>query len=162
VNEEVDIFVFDRLTGQNEIVTVNSTTEQAIGHQFPVGGPNLAISSDGRFVAFFSSAENLDLRDNNGVLDLFVRDRLYQTTRRVLVPRKADSPHELYVGNEISLTITSDGQEVLFGSEADWLVPEDSNSSLDFFTVHQNQQAYFQIQVVIDPSWRLYLPIMFR
>src|SRR5262249_30596953 len=42
-----------------------------------------AVSADGRFVVFDSSAANLVPRDGNGAEDVFVRDRLAGTTERV-------------------------------------------------------------------------------
>ena len=44
-----------------------------------------SISSDGRFVAFASFAENLVPGDTNLTADIFVRDRLLGTTERVSV-----------------------------------------------------------------------------
>jgi Tol biopolymer transport system component len=44
-----------------------------------------AISADGRFVVFVSSASNLVAEDTNGTWDVFVRDRVAQVTRRVSV-----------------------------------------------------------------------------
>ena len=42
-----------------------------------------SISADGRFVAFSSLATNLVAGDTNGKRDVFVRDRMTQTTTRV-------------------------------------------------------------------------------
>ena len=42
-----------------------------------------AVSDDGRFVAFASGASNLVTGDANGQTDVFVRDRVLGTTRRV-------------------------------------------------------------------------------
>src|SRR5918997_7019942 len=44
-----------------------------------------SISSDGRFVAFASFAENLVPGDTNLTADIFVRDRVLGTTERVSV-----------------------------------------------------------------------------
>src|SRR5438045_9191507 len=46
-------------------------------------GPS--ISTDGRFVAFYSLASNLVAGDTNGVRDVFVRDRKAGKTTRVSV-----------------------------------------------------------------------------
>ena len=53
-NDQQDIFVHDRQTGQTTRVSVASDGTQASGHSF-----NPSISADGRYVAFVSSASNL-------------------------------------------------------------------------------------------------------
>jgi hypothetical protein len=53
------------------------------GAQGDDGSVRAAISADGRFVAFQSSASNLVPSDTNGTSDVFVRDRQTGTTRRV-------------------------------------------------------------------------------
>ena len=45
----------------------------------------IAISEDGRFVAFDSLADNLVAGDTNAVLDVFVHDRMTGATERVSV-----------------------------------------------------------------------------
>ncbi len=44
-----------------------------------------SISADGRYVAFFSYAANLVPDDTNGTSDVFVYDRVADTTERVSV-----------------------------------------------------------------------------
>src|SRR5947207_2828700 len=45
----------------------------------------LAMSGDGRFVAFASKATNMVRGDTNGVADIFVRDRKTGKTRRITI-----------------------------------------------------------------------------
>jgi len=85
-NQQADIFLRDRDTDGDGIydepgavatsrVSVASDSAQQI-----VQGTNFssrsALSADGRFVAFWSSADNLVPNDTNGTRDLFVFDRL--------------------------------------------------------------------------------------
>ena len=88
-----------------------------------------AISSDGRFVAFDSSATNLVPGDTNGAADVFVRDRQTGTTRRVSL-----GPGGVQ-GNACSHdpAISADGRFVAFASDATNLVPGDTNGSIDVF-----------------------------
>ena len=58
-----DVFVHDRQTGTIERVSVDSLGNQANDHSF-----SGAISADGRFVAFYSSATNLVPGDTNNTL----------------------------------------------------------------------------------------------
>ena len=74
-NAVEDVFVHDRFTGTTERASVDSSGAQANGRslQDDVRGP--AMSTDGRFTAFSSSATNLAANDTNGTVDIFVRDR---------------------------------------------------------------------------------------
>src|SRR5438045_1531056 len=60
-----------RPPGTTERVSVDSA-----GTQGNSGSVRPSISADGRFVAFYSSANNLVPGDTNGVVDVFVHDRL--------------------------------------------------------------------------------------
>jgi hypothetical protein len=87
-----------------------------------------AISGDGRFVAFASSATNLVNSDKNNAVDIFLRDRLLGTTERVTqVGRKT-------VANAESSfpAISPDARFVAFKSFADDLVPNDTNFTSRF------------------------------
>jgi extracellular elastinolytic metalloproteinase len=74
-NAAEDVFVHDRFTGRTERASVGSTGAQANQRslQDSVRGP--AMSADGRYTAFSSSATNLVPDDTNGAIDIFVRDR---------------------------------------------------------------------------------------
>ncbi|HVS11340.1 MAG TPA: hypothetical protein VMS76_15830, partial [Planctomycetota bacterium] len=89
----------------------------------------VAISADGRFVAFSSWADNFAAGDTNGVPDVFVRDTLAGTTVCVSVNSAG------IVGNDMSNypTISADGRFVAFHSLATDLVPGDTNGTVDVF-----------------------------
>ncbi len=70
-NGAVDVFVRDVQAGRTERVSVGDTGKQ--GNNFSAIP---AISGDGRFVAFVSSATNLVVGDTNLATDIFVRDRV--------------------------------------------------------------------------------------
>lgn len=76
---DADVFVRDRLFGTTEIVSVSSTNQRGSGGDSEMP----AISADGRFVAFRSSAGGLVANDPSGTWEIFVRDRLLGTTERV-------------------------------------------------------------------------------
>ena len=73
-----------------------------------------SISGDGRFVAFASAATNLVPNDTNGRIDVFVRDRLTGTTRRVSV----DSAGVQGNGGSDEPAISGNGRFVAFTSAA--------------------------------------------
>jgi len=121
-----DIFVRDTLTNTTTSVSVDSAgNQQNSSSSFKVS----SISADGRFVAFESSASNIVPGDTNGNTDIFVRDRLTNTTTRVSVDSAGNQ------ANSASETpsLSGDGRFVAFKSFASNLVPGDTNSESDIF-----------------------------
>ena len=86
-------------------------------------------SSDGRYVAFESQADNLVAGDVLGFIDIFVRDRQTSTTTRVSV----DSGGAEGSGDSNSPSISGDGRHVAFESNANDLVAVDINPLSDLF-----------------------------
>ncbi len=95
------------------------------------------LSTDGRFVAFQSEANNLVPDDTNGLEDVFVRDRQAGVTSRVSV---ATGNVQSVGGVSTVATISGDGGAVVFSSFATNLVPNDTNSAADVF-VHDRATA---------------------
>jgi Tol biopolymer transport system component len=129
-----DVFVHDLQTGTTTRVSVDSAGAAGIGNSFAP-----SISSDGRYVAFESAADNLlgVGNDNNGVLDVFVHDRQTGATTRVSVD---SAGAEGIGGDSSSCSISSDGRYVAFVSDATNLlgVGNDTNGRTDVF-VHDRQ-----------------------
>lgn len=130
-NGELDVFIRDRVMGVTELVSVSSSGEQGNGESH-----SPAVSADGRFVAFVSSASNLVPNDGNGHRDVFVRDRVTGETVRVSVSTVGSegdgaSGYGRYVPP--SVAISADGRVVAFVSEATNLVAGDTNGTYDVF-----------------------------
>ena len=128
-NGVVDIFVHDRNTGDTERVSLDSS-----GTQGNSGSANPSISSDGRYVAFYSFASNLVAGDTNGAYDIFVHDRNTGDTERVSV----DSSGTQGNSDSANASISSDGRYVAFFSGASNLVTGDSNGFSDIFVHDRN------------------------
>jgi archaellum component FlaF (FlaF/FlaG flagellin family) len=124
-----DIFIHDRQTGITERVSVTYTGTQANLFSY-----DAAVSNDGRYVAFTSSASNLVPGDTNGVEDVFIHDRQTDETERVSVASDGSQ------GNTWSNSpaITGDGRYMAFSSHASNLVIGDTNNAWDIF-VHDRQ-----------------------
>ncbi len=119
-----DIFVRDLFLGTIERV---STGAGGVECDQPCSYP--AISDDGRYVAFNTSAATLDPSDTNGALDVYVRDRWNGTIERVSVGAggaQGDGP-------SFGATLAAGGRYVTFVSWAGNLVPGDTNSTRDVF-----------------------------
>ncbi len=123
-NNAPDIFVHDRQTGQTTRVNVATDGGEANGFSF-----DLAISADGRYVAFASSANNLVPGDTNEWTDIFAYDRLTGQTTRVSVTTGGGEPN----GSSSAPAISGDGRYVAFTSWASNLVPGDTNGQHDIF-----------------------------
>jgi Tol biopolymer transport system component len=135
-NESVDVFVHDRLTGDIARVSVASDGTEGLngGSLYP------AISADGRFVAFYSCADNLVISDTNDYCDIFVRDRdtddddVFDEPGQVSTVRvsvASDGTEADYDSG--SPSISADGRFVAFESYATTLVVSDTNELYDVF-----------------------------
>jgi len=88
-----------------------------------------SISSEGRYVAFASPASNLVEEDINGRFDIFLHDRKTNSTRRVSTDPEGAG------GNKNSLypSISANGCNIAFESNASNLVTKDTNGEYDIF-----------------------------
>jgi Tol biopolymer transport system component len=133
-NRKADVFVRDRVARTTERVSLSSLGAQANGdsHSFPF--PNsVAMSADGRFVGFSSSASNLVPGDTNTCSvqyyysytspgqcpDIFVRDRQEHTTTRVSVNNAGGQTTDV----SFQPLMGSDGTVITFLSLAKNLAP---------------------------------------
>lgn len=121
-----DVFVRDLVSGTTRRASVSSGERQADDRSyFP-----LAISADGKFVAFASSASNLVPADTNGKHgDVFVRNLIAGTTEVVSVSSREMQGN---LGSDSGMAISAHGEYVAFRSDASNLVPGDTNG-LDLF-----------------------------
>ena len=126
------IYVRDLQAGITKMVSVNRFgTGNGNGPSDEGANGNMAISTDGRYVAFVSSASDLVENDNNPLQDVFVRDTQNNTTTLVSVDSAGVSTGNAPSGG---LTMTPDGRFVVFASGATNLVSAaDSNNTQDIF-----------------------------
>lgn len=94
------------LAGTTERVSVSSA-----GLQADTASYFSSISGDGRYIAFASHASNLVSDDNNNVVDIFVRDRISQTTERVSLATGGGESN----ADSSTPGISADGRYVVFG-----------------------------------------------
>jgi hypothetical protein len=125
-NATWDVFVRDSIAGKLQCVSL--ATSGTPGNRAS-GDNGVAISGDGRYVAFESSANDLVGGDTNSNLDTFVRDLVTGFTTRVSV----DSGGAESDGASQWLSISADGRFVAFESVASNLVVGDTNSTSDIF-----------------------------
>jgi TolB protein len=139
-NHATDVFVRDVWNGTTRRLSVGPGGRQADG-----SSGNAEISQDGRVVAFTSAAANLAPGDTNGVVDIFVRDRVRGVTRRVGSGAAAG-----YAAPD-QLAISGNGRFVMFRSAASNLVPGDDNGIPDVF-VH-DLEIHRTSRVSVGVTW---------
>jgi Tol biopolymer transport system component len=113
-----DVFVRNRTSGT---VVVASLTPELGAADGPSSEPTL--SSDGRVVAFTSSASDLVSGDANATTDVFVRDLETATTTRASV----DSAGREGSGDSGAPALSADGRFVVFFSTSPELLAVDRN-----------------------------------
>jgi Tol biopolymer transport system component len=121
-NRSRDIFVRDRLTNTTTRVSFDSAGNQANSNSY-----RPSSSADGRCVAFESEASNLAPGDTNSSYDIFVRDRLTNTTTLVSLD-SAGNP-----GGGFNPSISADGRFVAFDSSSINLVAGQTNNTRNIF-----------------------------
>ncbi len=150
-----DVFVRDRLTGQTERVSVATG-----GGEANDGGSGPAISADGRWVAFESTAANLVPGDTNGTSDVFVHDREAGITELVSVGMDGRPAG----GASLVVALSADGRYVTFASTASNLVtgpvPGEGLAYYTFdretHTVRLGEAPQTATEVSADGRWELY------
>jgi Tol biopolymer transport system component len=123
-NARWDVFVHDRHMNTTTRVSVRSNGQQGNG-----GSRDAAISANGRYVVFHSSASNLVKGDTNGKRDVFIHDRATGKTKRVSVNSREKQGN----GPSDNAVVSADGRFVAFQSRARNLVKGDTNGSMDVF-----------------------------
>jgi putative cell wall-binding protein len=124
-NEMQDMFVHDRVTHETERTSLSSAGEQA-------NGPSTnrpAISEDGRYAAFMSSATNLVPEKTEANYDIVLRDRETNETVWISVPTSGSGS----TGDSSELAISANGSRVTFTGWGSNIVSGDTNGIGDVF-----------------------------
>ncbi|MEV4493953.1 hypothetical protein AB0K04_28050 [Micromonospora coxensis] len=113
---------------------VRVSTSSAGGQADRDSGINrVAISADGRYVAFDSYASNLVTGDTNQASDVFVSDVLTGAVERVSV---ATGGGQITDGFAIDPDISADGRYVVFSAYTSVLTPEPTRNNIGNVFVH--------------------------
>jgi hypothetical protein len=141
VNGAGDIYRRDRQTGTT--LLASSTPSGLVGD----GGGYGSLSADGQLIAF-SYGANLVPGDNNGKVDVFVKDMQSGSVQRVSV----DSGGNEADGQSFDAWISAEGKSVAFYSAATNLVAGDTNGWPDIF-VHDIPTAVTErVSIATDGS----------
>ena len=118
--------IFLRNTPSNTTRRISQTSG---GAQANGTSADPAISGNGRYVAFTSTAPDLVPNDTNGVNDIFVADLTTRAVSRVSVRTDGGQAN----GGSFHAAISGDGRYVAFASDATNLVSSDNNGFRDVF-----------------------------
>lgn len=148
-NPNPDIFRVDMLTGEPLMVSTNAAGVVSNGIN-----SQPSISADGRFIAFISTATNLSPSDTDSIADVFIKDM--ETGKVHLASPKSPKggaqlkPH----GPSRWPRMHASGSGVVFESDAEDLIGDDSNGVSDIF---QYDLLTLQLRAVsVDVSNQLF------
>lgn len=125
----------------------NHSSVERLSEAYGGGNPNngsggVAVSNNGRYVAFSSDASNLiSASDTNGTSDAFLYDRDNDTTVRVSKHTSGTQGN----GDSYADGVSNDGT-VVFSSDASNLVDTDTNGAWDVF-VHEPDGDTLRVSV---------------
>jgi hypothetical protein len=134
INNTLDVFVRDRVAGTTILISAALTGLSGNSSSYLN-----AMSTDGRFVVFASSAYDMVKFDTNNQRDLFLRDRdpdangILDEGNETTVRVNVDSAGNPSNGDSFGASVSDDGTKVAFRSDASNLVASDLNGTSDIF-----------------------------
>ena len=143
-NGASDIFIHDR-----QALTTTRISVSASGTQGNAESSAPVVSSNGRYVAFVSSASNLVSVDTNNASDIFVYDR--DAAASTIVTRASVGAANLQAdGASFNPSISADGRFIVFESDAANLVVGDTNAKRDIFLYDLQNSTTTRLSVTAD------------
>jgi uncharacterized delta-60 repeat protein/CSLREA domain-containing protein len=128
-NNTGDIFIRNMATSVINLVSVSSSGVQG-SNANRSSDDNIAISADGRYVAFNTPTSNLVDGDINGYRDVFLHDTHTGTT--ILISKSSNGTQAMN-GDSYYPSISADGRYIAFASRATNLFNGDTNERSDVF-----------------------------
>ncbi len=144
------LFAVPALRGANPPVEAVSVADPTLPRSASAGGDSLALAltPDGAFVLFTSTAGNLVTNDySTGFIDLFLRCRTNGAIRLVSANAQGTGGGN---GDSVYAGVTPDGRYVVFQSDASNLVTNDFNQASDIFV--RDTVAGTTTLVSVNPS----------
>jgi Tol biopolymer transport system component len=140
-NDLEDLFMHDLITGETIRVNTALDGSQADGYTFDTQ----SISGDGTRVAFWSQAGNLVPGDDDESRnDIFVKDLTTGDITRLPDPA---TPRTEYWSSPSFPWLSGDGMVMVFTSNVDTYVPDDTNETWDVFVYDFAGEAFARASV---------------
>jgi Tol biopolymer transport system component len=102
---------------------------------------NPSLTPDGRFVTFVSTADNLVPNDNNNTPDVFVFDRVLQSTTRISIGSQGQEANDFALQPGSGQSAPGAPPTVVFDSPASNILPFDEDQAFDLFMVDASNGA---------------------
>lgn len=145
-NGESDVFVRDLATSKTILVSRGLRGRPANG---PSSAP--AISPDGRYVAFFSEADNLVRGDRRDLPDVFLADTSTGRVQRVSVSSGGQEQNESVEPPFVQIAdVSRGGRFVVFDSDATNLVRNDARDHTDVFLRDVRKRETTRVSAALD------------
>ena len=163
LNGKTDVFRWDRLTGETQLVTVAADGTQANEHT-AVNEDDIRVTADGQFVAFITRASNLVTGDVADTGDVFVKNMVTGEVIRASVNAagevgvNANSEGNPIAPFYLTLDISDDGRWVAFDTDANNMVPgydqgSRNSVSMDVYLKDlQTGTVYFVSESTLHPG----------
>jgi Tol biopolymer transport system component len=124
-----DIFVHDNVNGATVLVSLDNNGAQAFGfHSLPSISADLSLAADGRYITWTSNSP-VTPEDQNGVDDVFLRDRALDHTSLVSI---GTGGIQADWGSSRSM-VNASGSRIVFDSQASTFTPGDGTIAWDIF-----------------------------
>ena len=145
-----NIFIHDRALNTTELVSIghDGTPATGMSHQ-------PTVSTDGRYIAYASHADNLVNNDFNGFDDIFVFDRETSTTSRINLDI---NNNEIFDGAYMP-KISSNALYVVYESHFSSIVANDTNGHSDIFVARLDNEEAGNQRIKLSPSHTTVDPI---
>lgn len=144
-NNFKDIFIWRKSTNSIELISKSANGAAADADCF-----DAAVSGNGNFVVFTSSATNLSaVPKGRSVSNIFLRDVVNGKTEMISV-----DPVMKTGGNGYKGSISFDGSRISFCSASGTLVANDNNNLWDIFLWHRGKQGLKRISLTHDGKER--------
>jgi len=125
-NSSVDVYIRDIVTNKTLLASID-LAGRAAGKVDTSLTP--LLTPDGRYVVFGSNANDLVSNDTDDKRDIFIRDLSTNTTKLIT----ANKTGQASSGKERNYQISADGRFVIFESNANDVVTNDTNNAWDIF-----------------------------
>lgn len=146
-NDSPDVFVKTLATGAIQRISTNSNGDQANKGNFGAAYPDW--SPDGTRIVFTSDANNLVPHDTDDIRDVFVKTLATGAIQRINTDASGHHPTPGPYGTHAP-TWSPDSGRIAFCSDANVLVPEDKNSTMDVFVKTLATGAITRINTAAD------------
>jgi hypothetical protein len=134
-----DILLYDRVNDTTTLVSKDASGGSANSSSFTP-----SISADGRYVVYYSFANNLVAGDTNATGDIFLYDTVNDTTTLI----SKDTSGGGTDGSSSNPSISGDGRYVVYSSSATDLVGVDANGTTQDIFVYDIQAGTTELVTV--------------